>query len=163
MGKSAVGLAGVVCAAGLVVGTATPAAAATNTQNGLVNVNVQKLNLQAPVSVAVPVAVAANVCNISALSVLTAGNCNAKSTSTALTYAIAHALSGATGSESAYLTLATAFTPASIRRPRGPQSVHPAAARDDTGPRAVAGYPRFLSGDTRVLSARLRSTRHCAS
>jgi len=65
--------------------------------------------------------------------------------------------------ETAYLTLATVFTPPAIRRPRGPRSVHPAAARDDTGPRAVAGCPRFLSGDTRVLSARPRSRRRYAS
>ncbi len=65
---------------------------ATNSQNGLVNVNVQNLNLQVPVSVAVPVAVAANVCNISVLSAGQLGSCNAKSASTALTDAIAKAL-----------------------------------------------------------------------
>ncbi len=63
-----------------------------NSQNGLVNVNLQGLTLQAPVSVAVPVAVAANVCNISVLSAGQLGSCNAKSASTALTDAIAKAL-----------------------------------------------------------------------
>ena len=58
---------------------------------------------------------------------------------------------GTTIFETAYLTLATVFKPPSIRQPRGPQSVHPAAARDDRGPRAVAWCPRFLFGDTRVL------------
>jgi len=66
--------------------------AASNTQNGLVNVNLQNLNLQIPVSVAVPVAVAANVCNISVLSAGQLGSCNAKSASTALTDALAKAL-----------------------------------------------------------------------
>ena len=68
----------------------------SNQQSGLVNVNVQDLQLQVPVSVAVPISVAANVCNVSILSLQTGGrtDCDAKSTSTALSSAIARALMG---------------------------------------------------------------------
>ena len=69
----------------------------TNNQSGLVNVNVQGLTLQAPVSVAVPIGVAANVCDINA-AVLASQNgtggatCTAMETSNALTQAIARSL-----------------------------------------------------------------------
>jgi len=85
---------------GMVAPSATTAGATTNsgktaassTQNGLVNVNLQNLNLQAPVSIAVPVDIAANVCNINILSALTAGQCTAKSSSQALSWSLANAL-----------------------------------------------------------------------
>lgn len=63
--------------------------AASSTQNGLVNVNLQNLNLQLPVSIAAPVDVAANVCNVAVASLGTAGKCDAKSNSDALSNAIA--------------------------------------------------------------------------
>ena len=44
----------------------SPALAASNHQSGLVNVNLQDVTVQAPISVAVPVGVAANVCDINA-------------------------------------------------------------------------------------------------
>lgn len=70
---------------------------ATNQQSGLVNVNVQGLHLQTPISVAVPVGVAANVCNVPANVLATQVNagsasCRATSTSTALNQAIARNL-----------------------------------------------------------------------
>jgi hypothetical protein len=63
----------------------------------LVNVNVQGLALAVPVSVALPIGVAANVCGINA-SVLAVSNqvggatCTATSTSNALSQAIASAM-----------------------------------------------------------------------
>ena len=69
----------------------------SNNQSGLVNVNIQGLTLQAPISVAVPIGVAANVCDINA-AVLASQNgtggavCTATSTSNALTQAIARSL-----------------------------------------------------------------------
>lgn len=82
---------------GMVAPSATTAGATTNsgktaassTQNGLVNVNLQNLNLQAPVSIAVPVDIAANVCNVAVASLGTAGKCDAQSNSDALSKAIA--------------------------------------------------------------------------
>jgi len=68
-----------------------------NHQSGLVNVNLQGLNLQAPVSLAVPVAAAASLCNVSVASLGNVGGCNAQSTSTALTGAIAHYLGKQSG------------------------------------------------------------------
>ena len=68
-----------------------------NQQNGLVNVNVQDLALAVPVSVAIPVGVAANVCDVSVLSLQQQTGpttCDATNTSTALTEAIARALAG---------------------------------------------------------------------
>jgi hypothetical protein len=70
---------------------------ANNQQSGLVNVNVQDLALAVPISVAVPVGIAANVCGVSVLSlheqtgVMT---CTATNTSTALSQAIARAIAG---------------------------------------------------------------------
>ena len=71
------------------------ALAESNTQNGLVNVNLQGLALAIPVSVAVPIGVAANVCDVSVLSLQQqtgAPTCNAKNNSTALSEAIAVAM-----------------------------------------------------------------------
>jgi hypothetical protein len=84
-------------AAALVMGAAAPAAAASNDQNGLVNVNLQGLSLAIPVSVALPIGVAANVCDVSVLSIQEQtgpATCDAKNTSTALSNAIARAIAG---------------------------------------------------------------------
>ena len=82
------------CAVTLLVGTATTAAAQNNDQDGLINVFVDDLVLQVPVSVAVPVAVAANVCdiNVAVIREDNVTNCTATSTSTALSRAIAEAM-----------------------------------------------------------------------
>ena len=69
----------------------------SNHQSGLVNVNVQDLAIQAPISVAVPVGVAANVCDVNAAvlaqqAATGGGSCTATSTSNALTQAIAGAM-----------------------------------------------------------------------
>jgi hypothetical protein len=69
----------------------------SNHQSGLVNVNVQDLALAVPVSVAIPVGVAANVCDVSVLSLQEQTGpmtCDATNTSTALSEAIARALAG---------------------------------------------------------------------
>jgi uncharacterized protein with ATP-grasp and redox domains len=68
----------------------------SNEQSGLVNVNVQGLQLQVPVSVAVSISVAANVCDVSILSLQETGRttCDATSTGAALTNAIARAFMG---------------------------------------------------------------------
>jgi len=64
-----------------------------NTQNGLVNVNVQDLQLVVPVSVAVPIGVAANVCDVNVLTIREqGGRCDATNSSTALSRAVARAL-----------------------------------------------------------------------
>ncbi len=68
-----------------------------NQQAGLVNVNVQGLALAVPVSVAVPIGVAANVCNVSVLSLQNQTGdttCDAQNTSTALSRAIGTAMVG---------------------------------------------------------------------
>src|SRR6266550_7560001 len=76
--------------------TGTGGGADNNRQAGLVNVNVQGLALALPVSVALPIGVAANVCGVNA-AVLAAANqtgsaqCTADPTSTALSQAIASA------------------------------------------------------------------------
>lgn len=70
---------------------------ANNQQSGLVNVNVQQLALAVPISLAVPVGIAANVCGVSVLSLhQQTGDmtCTATNTSTALTQAIARAIAG---------------------------------------------------------------------
>lgn len=90
-------VAGALCAAGLAVGTTAPAFAQTNGQNGLVNVNLQNLALAVPVSVAVPVGVAANVCGVSVLSAATAGHCTATTNAPALSDAVAAAMTGTGG------------------------------------------------------------------
>ena len=67
-----------------------------NEQAGLVNVNVQDLALAVPVSVAVPVGIAANVCNVSVIELGELGEtgCDAENTSTALSRAIGTAMVG---------------------------------------------------------------------
>ena len=78
------------------------ASAQTNDQSGLVNVNVQNLALQVPVSVAVPVSLAANVCGLD-VNVLAQQlqngpvSCNATSNSAALSQSIADAMTGQGG------------------------------------------------------------------
>lgn len=79
-------------ACGAIAFAAVPASAQTN-QSGLVNVNVSNIYLQAPVTVQVPVGVAANVCNLDAAVLAHQANtgtaqCRATSTSTALNQAM---------------------------------------------------------------------------
>ncbi len=77
--------------------TGTGGGGSSNAQSGLVNVNLQDIAVQVPVSVALPIGLAANVCDVNA-NVLAhqrkAGNstCNATSTSDALSRAIAAAI-----------------------------------------------------------------------
>ena len=94
-------VAALVCAITLLIGTAGSALAANNNQTGLVNVNVQGLALAVPVSVAVPIGVAANVCPTVNAALLAAAinqtgtaSCDAKNTSTALSRAIGTAAVG---------------------------------------------------------------------
>ena len=93
---------GAVAAISLGIVGASPAAAQTNNQSGLVNVNVQNLALQVPASVAVPVSVGANVCGVD-VNVLAQQlqngpvSCTATSDSTALNQAIAGAMTGTGG------------------------------------------------------------------
>jgi hypothetical protein len=69
---------------------------ANNNQSGLVNVNIQNLALAVPVSIALPIGVAANVCGVCVLSLQQGANtCNATTTSTAMSQALARALAGA--------------------------------------------------------------------
>lgn len=82
--------------------SAPSAAAANNGQSGLINVNLQDLALAVPVSVAVPVDVAANVCGIDVAvlaQLLQSGpvNCTATSNSTALSTAVAQSMTGTGG------------------------------------------------------------------
>jgi len=70
---------------------------ASNQQSGLVNVNLQDIAIQVPVSVAVPIGVAANVCDVNANVLASqaktgAASCDATSTSQALSRAIAAAI-----------------------------------------------------------------------
>jgi len=67
---------------------------ARNQQSGLVNVNIQELTLQVPVSLAVPVGIAANVCNVSVLEFNEMGRteCDAQNTSRALSNSLARAI-----------------------------------------------------------------------
>jgi len=74
---------------------ATPTHAQSNTQNGLVNVNLQNISLAIPVSAAVPIGIAANVCGVNVLAIQQANNtCTATSNSMALSDAIAGAMTG---------------------------------------------------------------------
>ena len=87
------------CAVAVVVGTASAAVAQQNRQSGLVNVNLQDLNLQVPVSVAAPISVAANVCDVNVLAIRQ-GNitkCDAQSNSRGLSKAIANEMLGTGG------------------------------------------------------------------
>ena len=78
------------------------ALAQNNQQSGLVNVNVQDLSLALPVSVAVPVSVAADVCGVD-VNVLASQiqngpvSCAATSNSSALSDAVAAAMTGQNG------------------------------------------------------------------
>lgn len=81
----------------LAVAPTGSALAANNQQSGLVNVNLQDLALAIPVSVAIPIGLAANVCDVSVLSLQNQTGdttCDAQNTSTAITGAIARALAG---------------------------------------------------------------------
>ncbi len=88
-----------VCALTLLAGTASAAfAQPNNRQTGLVNVNLQEIALAIPVSVAVPIGVAANVCNLSVAAVAAlsqaGGECTAESNTMALTQAMGEAVAG---------------------------------------------------------------------
>jgi hypothetical protein len=65
-----------------------------NDQDGLVNVNIQDLGIQVPVSVQAPIGVAANICNVSVLSLVRQDDaeCDAENTSKALSKLIARQL-----------------------------------------------------------------------
>jgi hypothetical protein len=87
-------------AAAVALGAPSVAMAATNDQNGLVNVNLQGLSLAIPVSVALPIGVAANVCDVSVLSLqdLASGaSCTATNNSLALSRAVAVAMTDPNG------------------------------------------------------------------
>jgi hypothetical protein len=87
-------------AAVVALGAPGVAMAATNDQNGLVNVNLQDIAVAIPVSVAVPIGVAANVCDVSVLSLQDQTGdmtCTATNNSTALSRAIAVALTDPNG------------------------------------------------------------------
>ena len=91
-----------VCALTLLAGTASAAfAQPNNKQTGLVNVNLQDIAAAIPVSVAVPIGVAANVCNLSvaAVAALSAagGECDAESNTMALSQAMGEAVAGGGG------------------------------------------------------------------
>ncbi len=82
-----------------VAAASSPAYAASNSQNGLVNVNLQDIAVQAPVTVAVPVGIAADVCNVSAAVLAQQANlgqasCTATTTSTALNEVVAQQMTG---------------------------------------------------------------------
>lgn len=84
-------------ASGAMIIAALPASAQSNNQSGLVNVSVSNVLLQIPVSIAVPVSVAANVCdtNVNVLSTqMQSGpvTCTATSTSQALDTAVANSV-----------------------------------------------------------------------
>jgi hypothetical protein len=90
----------VACGLAIVAGTAgTTLAQPTNDQAGLINVNLQDLALQIPVAAAVPIGVAANVCNLSVIEVEELGDtgCTAENNSTALSFAFADAILGTGG------------------------------------------------------------------
>jgi hypothetical protein len=89
-----------VLAAALALGAPSFALAASNDQSGLVNVNLQGLSLAVPVSVAVPIGVAANVCDVSVLSLQEQTGdmtCTAANNSLALSRAVALAMTDPNG------------------------------------------------------------------
>jgi hypothetical protein len=89
-----------VLAAALALGVPSLAMAASNDQSGLVNVNLQGLSLAVPVSVAVPIGVAANVCDVSVLSLQdpsSGATCTARNNSFALSRAVALAMTDPNG------------------------------------------------------------------
>lgn len=78
----------------------TAMAAPNNDQDGLVNVNLQDIAVAIPLSVAVPIGVAANVCNVNVLSLheqIGDMTCTAANNSTALSRAIAIAMTDPNG------------------------------------------------------------------
>jgi hypothetical protein len=78
----------------------TAIAAPNNDQDGLVNVNLQDIAVAIPVSVAVPIGVAANVCNVNVLSLheqIGDMTCDAENNSTGLSRAIAVAMTDPNG------------------------------------------------------------------
>jgi hypothetical protein len=79
----------------LLTGSASKTFAQRNNQEGLVNVNIQDLGIQIPVSVALPIGVAANVCGVNELAIQQASNeCDAQNTSQAMSRALAQQLIG---------------------------------------------------------------------
>jgi hypothetical protein len=82
------------------VALGAPGVAMAATQNGLVNVNVENIAAAVPISVAVPIGVAANVCDVSVLSLQDQTGdmtCTATNNSTALSRAIALAVTEPSG------------------------------------------------------------------
>ena len=78
----------------------TAIAAPNNDQDGLVNVNLQDIAVAIPVSVAVPIGVALNVCGVTVLSLqeqIGDMTCTAENNSTALSRAIAIAMTDPNG------------------------------------------------------------------
>ena len=91
-------LAALGCALALLVGTASSAVGQRNDQDGLVNVNLQNIQIVLPVSVAVPVGIAANVCDVNVATIREqGGTCTAENNSFALSKAIADAALGTGG------------------------------------------------------------------
>ncbi len=92
-------VAALLTAISLLFGTTGHALAQNNNeQNGLVNVNIQDLDLQIPVAVALPIGLAANVCGVSAASLARGdNNCTAENNSTALSRAVAERMVGTDG------------------------------------------------------------------
>ena len=92
-------VAALLTAISLLFGTTGHALAQNNNeQSGLVNVNIQDLDLQIPVAVALPIGLAANVCGVSAASLARGVNtCTAENNSTALSRAIAERMVGTDG------------------------------------------------------------------
>jgi len=87
-----------VCALTLLAGTASAAFAQPNNQTGLINVNLEDVLVQAPVSVAVPIGVALNACGINILALQEGdNNCTATNNSFALSRAVADAALGMDG------------------------------------------------------------------
>ncbi len=91
-------VAALACALVLLVGTAAGVGAQRNDQGGLVNVNLQDLDLKIPVAVAVPVGIAANACDVNVATLRERGaRCTAENNSRALSRAIAEAMLDDTG------------------------------------------------------------------
>ena len=87
-----------VCALTLLAGTASAAFAQPNNQAGLINVNIEDLIVQVPVSVAVPIGVALNACGVNILAIQEGdNNCTATNNSIALSRAVADAALGMDG------------------------------------------------------------------
>jgi hypothetical protein len=102
MYRMKISLAGCFAAIAMTIAGSGAVSAQTNNQSGLVNVNVSNVTAQIPVSVAVPVSVAANVCdtNINILSSQLQNGpvtCTATSNSRALDTAVATAMTGGGG------------------------------------------------------------------